>query len=144
MWMVFSLLAALSAAIVVTLSKIGLKNVDPVLAFAVQAVLILLVSWGVVTWQGKLPDVSSIPRRDLLFLVAAGVVTCLSSLCSFQALKLGAASRAGVLDKVSLVFVVILAVVFLKEKLNWQLVLGALLMVGGAVLIALSQKAANN
>lgn len=142
MWIVFSLLAALSASIVVTLSKIGIKNVDPVLAFAVQAVLILLVSWGVVAWQGKLPDVSSIPRRDLLYLVTAGVITCLSSLFSFQALKLGAASRAGVLDKVSLVFVVILAVVFLKEKLNWQLVVGALFMVAGALFIAWSQKPA--
>ncbi|RTQ47847.1 EamA family transporter [Hymenobacter gummosus] len=144
MWVVFSLLAALSASVVVTLTKIGVKNVDPVLAFAVQAVLILLVSWGVAGWQGKLPELSSIPRRDLLFLVAAGIVTTLSSLFSFQALKLGAASRAGVLDKVSLVFVVILAAIFLKEKLNWQLVLGAALMLGGAVLIALSQKSMNN
>jgi bacterial/archaeal transporter family protein len=142
MWIVFSLLAALSAAVVVTLTKIGVKNVDPILAFAVQAVLIVLVAWGVAGWQGKLPDLAQIPRRDLLFLVAAGVVTCLSSLFSFQALKLGDASRAGVLDKVSLVFVIILAVVFLKDKLNWQLVLGAALMLGGAVLIALSEKQA--
>jgi transporter family protein len=142
MWIVFALLAALSAAVVVTLTKIGVKNVDPNLAFAVQAVLILLVSWGVVSWQGKLGQLADIPRRDLLFLVAAGVVTTLSSLFSFQALKLGAASRAGTLDKVSLVFVVILSVVFLKEKLSWQLVLGAALMAAGAVVIAWSQKPA--
>ncbi|OON68479.1 EamA family transporter [Hymenobacter sp. CRA2] len=142
MWIIFSLLAAISAAVVVTLSKVGIKHVDPVLAFAIQAVLILLVSWGVVAWQGKLGGLAEVPRRDLLYLVAAGVITCLSSLFSFQALKLGAASRAGVLDKVSLVFVVILAVVFLKEKLNWQLVVGAVLMVAGAVFIAWSQKQA--
>ncbi|RAK62901.1 EamA family transporter [Hymenobacter edaphi] len=142
MWIVFSLLAALSAAVVVTLTKIGVKNVAPPLAFAVQAVLILLVSWGVVAWQGKLGELAAIPRRDLLFLAAAGVITCLSSLFSFQALKLGTASRAGTLDKVSLVFVVILAVLFLKEKVNWQLVVGAVLMAGGAALIALSQKSA--
>lgn len=142
MWIVFSLLAALSAAIVVTLTKAGVKNVDPVLAFAVQAVLILLVSWGVVTWQGKLPDLAQLPRRELLYLVAAGVMTTLSSLFSFHALKLGAASRAGVLDKVSLVFVVLLAVVFLKEKISWQLLLGVGLMVAGAVFVALSQKSA--
>ena len=44
MWIVFSMLAALSAAIVVTLSKAGVKNMDSSLAFAVQSVLILLVS----------------------------------------------------------------------------------------------------
>jgi transporter family protein len=34
---------------------------------------------------------------------------------------------------------VTLAVIFLKEKLNWQVVAGAALMAGGAVVIALSE-----
>ena len=84
MWIVFALLAAVSAAIVVTLSKIGVKNVDSSLAFAIQSVLILLVSWGVVIGQGNLPDVMRIERRVWIYLIIAGIVTCLSSLFSFR------------------------------------------------------------
>ncbi|TGE25078.1 EamA family transporter [Hymenobacter aquaticus] len=143
MWIVFSLLAALSAAVVVTLSKIGVKNVEPSVAFAVQSVLIIIVAWGVVAYKGLLPTVAQIEGRTWGFLVAAGIITCLSSLFSFHALKLGQASQTSSFDKVSLVFAIILAVVFLKEKVTWQLVLGAVLMAGGAVLIAFSKPEAS-
>lgn len=139
MWIVFSLLAALSAAAVVVLSKAGIKNVDSSLAFAVQSVLIVIVAWSVVAWQGNLPAVTRIDRRSLLFLFAAGVITCVSSLFSFQALKLGLASRTSSFDKISLIFSIALAVVFLKEKINWQVIVGALLMATGAVVVAWSR-----
>jgi transporter family protein len=141
MWIVFSLLAALSAAVVVTLSKAGIKNVDSSLAFAIQSVLIVLVAWGVVAWQGNLPNVTAIDRRSWIFLIVAGVITCISSLLSFRALSLGNASRVSPLDKVSLVFAIALSVVFLKEKVTWQVMVGAGLMVVGAVVIAVAKPA---
>ncbi|WP_266365399.1 EamA family transporter [Tellurirhabdus rosea] len=140
MWILFSLLAALASALVVTLSKAGIKNVDSNVAFAIQAVLILLVSWGVVIGQGRLADLGRIDRRVWLYLILAGIITCVSSLLSFRALKLGDAARASSLDKVSLVFSITLAVFFLKEKINWQVITGAALMAIGAVLIALARK----
>lgn len=139
MWIVFSLLAALSAAVVVTLSKAGIKNVDSSLAFAVQSLCIVVVAWSVVAWQGQLPSVSEIEGRTWVYLLAAGVITCVSSLLSFRALSLGNASQVSPLDKVSLVFAILLAVVFLKEKVSWQVMVGAGLMVAGAVVIALAK-----
>ncbi|AMJ68252.1 hypothetical protein AXW84_17050 [Hymenobacter sp. PAMC 26628] len=139
MWMVFSLLAALTTAIVVTLSKAGIKNVPSALAFAIQSVLIIVVAWSAVAWQGLWPEVARIERKTWLILLAAGVLTGVSSLLSFRALSLGDASRVSPLTSVALVFSVTLAAVFLKEKLNWQVVAGAALMAGGAVVIALSE-----
>jgi bacterial/archaeal transporter family protein len=140
MWILFSLLAALATAIVVTLSKVGIKNVDSSLGFAIQSVLIVIVAWSVVIGQGNLSDLNRIDRRSWIFLGIAGVVTCLSSLLSFRALKLGDASRTSSLDKVSLVFSVLLAVFFLKEKVNWQVILGVVLMGAGAVIIAIARE----
>ncbi|SOD80295.1 EamA family transporter [Spirosoma fluviale] len=139
MWILFALLAAVAAAVVVTLSKAGIKDVDSSLAFAIQSVLILVISWTVVISQGNLPDVTRIERRVWIYLVAAGVLTCVSSLLSFRALKLGNASQVSPLTNFSLVFAVILAVLFLKEKVSWQLVAGAVLMAAGAILIAVSR-----
>lgn len=140
MWVVFSLLAALSAAVVVTLSKVGVKNVESSVAFAIQSVLIVTVAWSVVAWQGHLGQVQQIEGRTWLFLVAAGIITCASSLFSFQALKLGQASRTASFDKISLVFSILLAVFFLKEKITWQVILGATMMAGGALLIAFTKE----
>ncbi|WBA42367.1 EamA family transporter [Hymenobacter canadensis] len=141
MWIVFSLMAALSAAVVVTLSKVGVKNIESSVAFAIQSVLIVGVAWGVVAWQGHLPQVAQIDRRTWLFLIAAGIITCASSLFSFQALKMGQASRTSSFDKISLVFSILLAVFFLKEKVTWQVILGAAFMAGGAILIAFTKPA---
>lgn len=138
MWIVFALLAAVASALVVTLSKAGIKDVPPSLAFAVEAVLIVVVSWGTVAWQKLLPDLGRIDRKSWLFLLAAGVLTATSSLLSFRALSLGDASRVSPLTNVALVFSVVLAAVFLKEKLTWQVAAGAALMASGAVVIALS------
>lgn len=139
MWIVFSLLAALTAGTVVVLSKAGIKDVDSSLAFAIQSVLILIVSWSVVIFQGNLSEVSRVDRKVWLFLIGAGILTCVSSLLSFRALKLGNASQVSPLTNFSLVFAIILAAVFLKEKLNWQLIAGVVLMAVGAALIAVAR-----
>lgn len=141
MWLVFAVLAALTAGIVVVLSKAGMKDVDPILAFAIQAVLILIVSGSAVLIQGKYGEVMKIDTRTWLFLGAAGVITAVSSLLSFKALKLGEAASVSPITSLSLVFAIILAIVFLKEKITWQLIVGATLMAIGAIVIAIARKA---
>ena len=141
MWIVFALLAALMSAVVVTLSKAGLRNVPPSLAFAVQAVLIVVVSWGTVLWQNLLPEIGKMERKSWAFLIAAGVLTAASSLLSFRALSIGDASRVSPLTNVALVFSVTLAAIFLKEKITWQVMFGAALMASGALVIALAKPA---
>ncbi|MBA4166948.1 MAG: EamA family transporter [Chitinophagaceae bacterium] len=141
MWIVLSLLAALTAGISVTLTKTGLKKVDPVLAFAIQSVLILLITWGTVWFQKKSGGLSGMDRPSWLFLIGAGVATCLSSLFQFSALKTGQATVVAPLVQLSLFFSIFFAIIFLKETLNWKIVVGAALMVGGAILISVSRKA---
>lgn len=140
MWILFALLAALSAAIVTVLSKAGLKKVDSSLAFAIEAVLIIAISWGVVLAQGTTAQLKEIDGRTWVYLVVAGVFTTLSSLFTFRALKMGDASVVNPLERLSLVFAIMLAGWFLKEKITLQIIVGATLMVAGAVIIALTAK----
>lgn len=140
MWITLALLSALAAGVTATLTKVGLKSVDSNLGTAVQAVVILILTWGVVAFQGNLGEVARIDRRSLLFLLASGVVTTLAYLFYFGALKQGDAARVAPVDRLSLVFAIALAFFFLKEKLTWQIIVGAVLMSGGAVLIATAKK----
>ena len=140
MWIVFALFAALSAAIVTVLSKAGLKNIDSSVAFAIESVLIIIISWSVVFLQKNTSQLSKVTGKEWWFLIIAGIVTAFSSLFTFRALKFGDASAVNPLERLSLVFAIIFAAVFLKEKITWQVALGALLMAGGALMIALSKK----
>jgi len=139
MWIIFSLLAALSAAVAITLSKAGVKRVDPHLAFAIQSVLILIVSWSVVFYQKRTAELNDIDKNAWIFLVLAGIITCLASLFQFSALKRGDASMVSSLERLSLVFAIVFAVLFLKEELKWKVIVGAVLMIGGAVMIGFSR-----
>lgn len=140
MWVVFALAGAFLAALAVVLTKAGVKDTDPTIAFAIQSILMLLISWMVALFQKQIPTIAKIDKPTWLYLLFAGVATCLSSLFTFRALKLGEASLVSSLERLSLVFAVVMAVIFLKEKLNWQVVVGIVLMVGGAVLIGISRQ----
>lgn len=139
MWILWALSAAICAALVIVLTKAGLKNVDSSLAFAIQSIFILLITWGVVLVQGNFSDLKEIDNKAWILLICAGIATTLSTLFSFKALTMGPASYVVTIERLSLVFAIILSIVFLKEKITWQLVTGAAIMVAGAVLVALSE-----
>lgn len=138
-WLLFAFLSAFFAAITAILAKIGIKNVNSNLATAVRTVVILIFAWGIVFAQGTFKELGSISRFSLLFLVLSGIATGLSWLFYFRALQLGQASHVAPIDKLSLVLTIILAAVFLKEKLTFPIGLGALLMSAGAIIIALAK-----
>jgi transporter family protein len=139
MWVLWAFLAAVSAACVIVLTKAGLKNVDPNVAFAIQAVLILSISWSVIAFQGKFQAFKEIDNKAWTVLILAGIATTLSTIFSFKALSMGQASSVTTIERSSLVFAVVLSIVFLKEKITWQIIAGAVLVLSGALLISLSK-----
>jgi transporter family protein len=69
------------------------------------------------------------------FIVASGIAGALSWLFYFFALQNGPASAVSGIDRLSVVFVVILAALFLGEAFTIKTALGALLIVAGAILL---------
>ena len=135
-WFVFALLSAFFAALTAILAKIGIRNIDSNLATAVRTVIILIFAWGIVFFQGTIKQVGSLSQFSLLFLVLSGITTGLSWLFYFRALQLGNASQVAPIDKLSLALTVILAILFLREKINFSIILGVILMTIGTFLIA--------
>jgi bacterial/archaeal transporter family protein len=136
-WVIYALLSAFFAALTAILAKIGIKNVDSNLATAIRTVVILLFAWGIVFAQGSIKQLSAISQYSLIFLILSGLATGLSWIFYFKALQIGNASQVAPLDKLSLVFTIILAVVILKEKLTLSVAIGSILMTAGALIIAL-------
>lgn len=136
-WLVYALLSAFFAALTAVLAKVGVKDVNSNLATAIRTAVILLFAWGIVFVQGTQKQISSISQFSLAFLVLSGIATGLSWLFYFRALQLGSASQVAPIDKLSLLLTIVLAAVFLKEKLTFSGAVGAALMAAGAILISL-------
>jgi uncharacterized membrane protein len=81
-------------------------------------------------------NASQLNGRSVSFLVLSGLDTGASWLCYFRALRLGDASRVAPLDKLSVVFVLLFAGLFLGERMHWQTILGATLIVVGVVILS--------
>ncbi|WP_229015581.1 MULTISPECIES: EamA family transporter [Photorhabdus] len=119
--------------------KIGLQNLDANTATAIRAVIMALFLVGVVVVQGKLHLVSEIlaNRKALLFIVLSGVAGALSWLFYFLAIKNGNVSQVTPIDKLSVVFAVILAVILFGEKISLMTAGGVALITAGALMVAL-------
>lgn len=138
-WIFYAILSAVFAAATAILAKIGVKNINSDLATAIRTVVILFFAWGIVFYRGLGKQIYSISKYSLLFLILSGVATGFSWLFYFKALQMGQASKVAPIDKLSLVFTIILAAIILKEKINITIVFGAILMTIGAIIIGIAK-----
>jgi len=136
-WLFFAFLSAVFAAATSILAKIGIKDVNSNLATAIRTTVILVFAWGIVFAQGLGSKITVLSRHTWIFLILSGIATGLSWLFYFRALQLGEASKVVPIDKLSLVLTILLAAIFLQEKLTLPVIIGSLLMTSGALIIAL-------
>ena len=136
-WLIYAVISAVFAALTSILAKIGISGVNSNLATAIRTVVITLFAWGIVFAQGTFKDIGHLTKTTWIFLVLSGFATGLSWLFYFRALQLGEASKVVPIDKLSLVLAVIMAVIFLHEKLTIPTAVGSILITAGVLVMAL-------
>jgi|SRR5579872_4314018 len=134
-WIYWAVLSAFFAGITAVLAKIGVAGVDSNLATAVRTTVVLVFTWSIALATNPIGSLSGLSRHAWLFLTLSGLATGLSWLCYFRALQLGPASRVAPVDKLSVVFAILLAVVVLHEKLTWQHWIGGSFVLIGALIL---------
>jgi transporter family protein len=134
-WFFWALLSAFFAGLTAVLAKVGVEHIDSNLATAIRTVVILIFAWGV-AFVTKNQSLSDVGKRTWIFLILSGLATGLSWLCYFRALQLGEASQVAPVDKLSVVVAIVLAAIFLHEKMTWHHWVGGALIFTGAVVLA--------
>lgn len=137
MWFVYALGSAIFAALTSILAKVGIEGVNSNLATALRTIVVLIMAWGMVFLTDAQGGISAISRKSWTFLILSGLATGASWLCYYKALQMGQASKVVPVDKLSVVFTLILAFVFLHEKFTWKSGVGCLLIGLGTLLMVL-------
>lgn len=137
MWLILALLSAVFAALTSILAKIGIDGVNSNLATAIRTFVVLLMAWGMVFLTDAQQGIGSISRKSWLFLILSGLATGVSWLCYYKALQIGEASKVVPIDKLSVVITLVLAFVFLQEKVRTRSVIGCVLIAAGTLLMVL-------
>ncbi len=139
LWIVFALLSALAASLVAIFGKIGLQGIDTNTATAIRAVIMALFLIGLMLIEGKFHEIKPIllNSKALFYIVLSGVAGALSWLFYFVALKNAKVSQVAPIDRMSVLFALLLAFFILGEKISLKAGIGAALIVIGGILVAL-------
>lgn len=136
-WFFWALLSAIFAALTTIFAKVGVQSIDSDLATLIRTGIVFLVLMLLILATNKLTGIASISKHSWLFLTLSALGTGASWLCFYRALKLGDSSQVIVVDKFSIVIVMVLAGLFLGEKSTLKDWIGILMVTGGMVLITL-------
>jgi bacterial/archaeal transporter family protein len=136
-WLTWALLSAFFAALTAILAKLGVAGVDSNLATAVRTSVVVVFTWLLVALTRQGAGLQILSRKNWLFLFLSGLATGLSWLCYFHALKIGPVSKVASIDKLSVVLVIIFSALILGEAFSVAKVAGGVLIVAGAILIAM-------
>ena len=137
MWFILALASSVFAALTSILAKIGIDGVNSNLATAIRTFVVLIMSWVMVFVTDSQSGIVDISRRSLVFLILSGLATGASWLCYYKALQMGEATKVVPIDKLSIIFTMVLAAVILHEKFTPRSIIGCILIGAGTLLMVL-------
>lgn len=137
MWFVLALLSSVFAALTSILAKVGINNVNSNLATAIRTAVVLIMAWGMVFLTNSQKGINEISRKSWIFLILSGLATGASWLCYYRALQTGEASKVVPIDKLSVIFTLVMAFVFLHEEFTAKSLIGCILIGAGTLIMVM-------
>lgn len=137
MWFILALMSAIFAALTSVLAKVGIEGVNSNLATAIRTVVVVIMAWGMVFLTNAQSGFFEVSKKSWLFLILSGLATGASWLCYYKAIQIGEVSKVVPIDKLSIVFTLILAFVFLREEFNVKSLIGCVLIGAGTLVMVI-------
>lgn len=137
-WIFYAFLAAIFAGVTNVFAKVGIAGIDATVATTVRGLAIAVFMGIAALSLGRFENLGAVPGKTWFFIVLTGIAGGLSWLMGFLALKYGGeATAVNAIDKLSLIFLLVFAVLFLKESLTIPKGIGIFLIVLGTLLVSL-------
>lgn len=135
MWVLFAFLSAIFAGMTSILAKCGIKKTDSNVATFIRTLVVLPLSLFMALIVNPNFSLGAVSSKTLVFLVLSGLSTGASWLCYFRALSKGDINKVVPIDKSSTVLTIILAVIFLGERVTVYKTLGVVFIAIGTLLM---------
>ena len=134
-WLFYAILSAVFASLTSILGKVGIEGVESNLGTAIRTVLVIVMSFIMVSVTGKVKDIKKIDKKELAFILLSGLSTGASWLFYYRALQDGEASRVVPIDKLSILVTIAFSYFVFKEKLGKKAFIGLVLIVVGTLVL---------
>jgi len=135
-WAAWALASATFAALTAIFAKIGLEGINSHFATFIRTIIIAFCLAVFLRYAKAWQPLSSLTPRNWVFLILSGLATGASWLAYFKALQIGKAYQVAPIDKLSVVLVVIIAVIFLGDRPSLREWLALALIGAGVIMLA--------
>ncbi|MCL2647460.1 MAG: EamA family transporter [Phycisphaerales bacterium] len=143
-WWVFAIAGAVFAGATNVFIKAGMGGVNSDLATAARTTLAVPIVWLIAIFAApKLSEIAHWSARNWLFITFSALASGLSWLCMYKSISLAGITKTLPIDKSSIAFGVILAVIFLRERPNWQYIVATLLVLTALAVTLIPEKKAD-
>jgi transporter family protein len=138
MYIIYALLGAIMASVGTIFAKLGLRGVDANLLTAIRGIVMAIIVTIAALSFGKLSITAlhSLAPKQWIFVILSGLGGALSWMFFYQALSVGPTVAVTVIDKLSVVFTAILAIIVLAEGITIQTGIGLILVFLGTLLVS--------
>lgn len=134
-WQLWAVLSAVFATLTAVWVKASLEKLHPDHAMMLRSAVIAVFALGFVALRTGLGGLGDADGRSLLLVLLAGLAACASLVCYFRALHSGPLSQVAAIDKLSVVLVVAVGVLYFREYPTPRQTVGLLLVLAGVVVL---------
>jgi len=132
----FALITALISGISIFVNSFGVKFGDPFIYTTLKNSLAVIFLFSSIFLIGKYKELLTLNKKQLFRLIGIGIIGgSIPFLLFFYGLKIGTASSASFIYRLLFIFAAGYGIIFLKEKISKNLILGAIIAILGNFLI---------
>jgi drug/metabolite transporter (DMT)-like permease len=134
---VIALVSCMFLALESVFSKVLLRHMPPIVLAALSSTFAAIVLFAILEVENKAWEIFKLRRREFIVLLSVGLISgVLAQLLYVTGLNESTATNAVLLTRLNSLLIALMGIVLIREKLGWHHIFGAILMVGGIVIIA--------
>jgi len=133
MWISMAVLAALLSGIAVVTSKLCTDDTDVYVVSALSNTVIMSVLILYCVFTRGILEISQITIRSYFLILMSGIAIGISWIFYYMAIKEGSVNLNMALDKFSIICTMILAKVFLNDKITYIMIIATVILILGTI-----------
>lgn len=134
LWLVF--FTALVSGASIFINKFGVKGINPYVFTWLKSLVVFIFLFATILLFREFSELKHLNKKQWLKLATIGLVGgSIPFLLFFKGLSMASATTSAFIHKTMFIYVALLAIFFLKEKLNKGIIVGAVLLLAGNLLL---------
>lgn len=135
-WVAYAAVSMVFAGFTSVVAKLGLAGISGELGLAVRTLFVSAFVLGFAVLAVPRAELAGLSARNYLWLGLSGATTAVSWVFYYKAIKEGEVSTVALIDKGSFLVAVLLAGLFLGERITGRVAAGSLLILAGLLVVS--------